>query len=360
MAYQTSLQVIVSSFPSIRSDNPYLNLCQKAAEEQGVEYDRSGDDYLDWRWLVSNRRRVRVLHLHWTQYHYVRRTRGASIAAFARFAIKLVLARILRYRIVWTMHNVLPHEPSSPPVLDHLGRLLVARVATSVIVHCKCAQELLARRFHRKREVYVVPHPNYCDVLSGAGSREEARAKLGLEHESKVLLFFGSIRPYKGLTDLLAAFRELPDADLALIIAGKPASSEIEAEIVSLIAGDTRVVTNLAYVSDEQLEMYLCASNVAVFPFRGVLTSGSVIFALSAGRPVVAPAMGCLPELLTPECGILYDPADARGLRNALLRCSELDLDAMGREARRRAGQFTAKSVALETLKAYQAGENRA
>jgi len=347
--------VIVSSFPSIRNDNPYLNLCQRALEEHGVRFDRSSGDWLEWRWLLDNRHRVNVLHLHWTQYHYVRSNRAASVVAFIKFAVKLLQARVLRYCIVWTMHNVLPHEKSSPSILDYLGHVLVAQLATSVIVHCDYGQEMLAHHFHRKRKVFVVPHPNYCTVLRSGGSGEEARAKLGLQQASLVFLFFGAIRPYKGVEDLIAAFREIPHADQALVIAGKPSNEDIEVDIISQVAKDARILSDLEYVSARKLAMYLRAASAVVLPFRDVLTSGSAMFALSAGRPVVAPAMGCLPELLSPECGILYDPADSDGLRKALARCRTLDLDAMGRQASRRAQQFTAERVALETLRAYRA-----
>jgi glycosyltransferase involved in cell wall biosynthesis len=353
--YQPVSQVIVSSFPSIRNDNPYLNLSQKALEEHGVRFDRSSGDWLQWRWLLDNRRRVNVLHLHWTQYHYARRKRRASVAAFVKFAVKLLLARVLRYRIVWTMHNVLPHERNFPSILDYLGRILLAQLATSVIAHCNYGQEMLAHHFHRKRKVFVVPHPNYCGVLPSGGSGEGARAKLGLQQVSLVFLFFGAIREYKGVADLIAAFREIPHADQALVIAGKPANEDIKADIMSRAAKDAHILSDLKHVSARKLEMYLRAASAVVLPFREVLTSGSAMLALSAGRPVVAPAIGCLPELLTPECGILYDPADADGLRKALVRCRHLDLDAMGRQASRRAQQFTAKRVALETLKAYGA-----
>jgi beta-1,4-mannosyltransferase len=355
MAYQPASPVTVSSFPSVRDDNPYLSLCHKALEEHGVRFDRSNGDYLDWRWLLHNRRRVNLLHLHWMHYHYVRSDRMASVAAFMKLVVKLLLARMLGYCIVWTMHNVLPHERSSPSILDCLGHIFMAQLATSVIVHCNYGQEMLAHHFHRKRRVFVVPHPNYGGVLPSGGSREEARAKLGLQQVGLVFLFFGAIRRYKGVTDLIAAFREIPHADQALVIAGKPSNEIFEADIVLRVAKDARILTDLEYVSDQKLEMYLRAASAVVLPFREVLTSGSAMFALSAGRPVVAPAIGCLPELLAPECGILYDPADPDGLREALVRCRSLDLSAMGRQASRRAQQFNAERVAMETLKAYRA-----
>jgi beta-1,4-mannosyltransferase len=353
--HQPVSQVIVSSFPSVRDDNPYLNLCQKALEDYGVRFDRSNGDWLEWRWLLDNWRRVNVLHLHWTHYHYAQSNRRASITAFMKFVAKLLLARGLGYRIVWTMHNVFPHERSSPPILDYLGQTLMAQLATSVIVHCNYGQEMLAHYFRRQSKVFVVPHPNYCDVLSSGGSREEARVELELQQSGLVFLFFGSIRPYKGVADLIAAFRKIPYAHQALVIAGKPANEDIRADITARVAGDTRIFMHLGYAPDRKLEMYLRAASVVVLPFREVLTSGSAMFALSAGRPVVAPAIGCLPELLIPECGILYDAADPDGLRKALARCRNSDLDSMGREARRRAQQFTAERVASQILKAYGA-----
>jgi glycosyltransferase involved in cell wall biosynthesis len=71
-------------------------------------------------------------------------------------------------------------------------------------------------------------------------------------------------------------------------------------------------------VPSENLQLYLNACDVVVLPYREDLTSGAAMLALSFGRPVVAPRMGTLEELLTDDCGVLYDPRSDAALVDAM------------------------------------------
>ena len=66
------------------------------------------------------------------------------------------------------------------------------------------------------------------------------------------------------------------------------------------------------------MQMYLRAADAVVLPYKDVLTSGSAILAMTFGQPVIAPAIGCLPESLGAEGTILYDPSTPDGLERAL------------------------------------------
>ncbi|MCU0489694.1 MAG: hypothetical protein MUE67_12185, partial [Anaerolineales bacterium] len=86
---------------------------------------------------------------------------------------------------------------------------------------------------------------------------------------------------------------------------------------------------------------------------RDILTSGSAMLAISEGKPVIAPACGCLPELLGEDCAVLYPPEDPTGLVEALKRCAQLDLRQMGINARRRAEAISLEATITPTLEAY-------
>ena len=104
----------------------------------------------------------------------------------------------------------------------------------------------------------------------------------------------------------------------------------------------------------DDMQIYLNASDVVVLPFLDTLTSGSAILALGFGRPVIAPAVGCLPELLRGHgCGIVYEPHGEHGLLHALQLARSLDLRRAGQQARERAEGLGWDGIARLTLAAY-------
>jgi len=72
------------------------------------------------------------------------------------------------------------------------------------------------------------------------------------------------------------------------------------------------------FIDDAELQFFIRAADAVVLPFRDVLTSGSAILALSFGRPVVAPRIGNLVEIVNEEMGILYAVEDQNGLVNGM------------------------------------------
>ena len=101
---------------------------------------------------------------------------------------------------------------------------------------------------------------------------------------------------------------------------------------------------------------YFNACDFVVLPFSDVMTSSSAMLALSFGRPIIAPAIGCLPEIITPETGLLYNPTHSDGLVEALRKCSTLDAAKMGECARLSVRRFTWDDLANITLQAYLPG----
>jgi glycosyltransferase involved in cell wall biosynthesis len=103
--------------------------------------------------------------------------------------------------------------------------------------------------------------------------------------------YFGLIRPYKSVDKLLAAFRELPaDGEpVSLYVGGKPSTEELGAEIAGLAAGDSRIDVYLEFLTDAELVAAATAAELVVLPYRDMHNSGSVLAALSLGRPVLVP-----------------------------------------------------------------------
>src|SRR3954464_15807540 len=119
--------------PPLRT-NPYQHLLYDSVSPYGL---RLVSGVLKVGWLVRNRRKARVIHLHWpeTCYRHVgRASTPLSWVKLALFGLRLAVARLLRYRVVWTLHQLVPHEPSARG-LDRSAAHLIAFFANAVIVH---------------------------------------------------------------------------------------------------------------------------------------------------------------------------------------------------------------------------------
>jgi beta-1,4-mannosyltransferase len=269
------------------------------------------------------------------------------------------LLRMLGVRLVWTVHNVGSHEGANDPVEMAVHRRL-AELSDAVICHCTAAEEAAAEAYALspglRQRLHVIPHGSYIGVYPNTVSRTEARNRLKLPLDARVLLFIGTVRPYKGLEDLLAAFRQLGHPGLRLIVAGRPRRAQDAAPIASAAAADPRVSLRLDHVPDDQLQVLLNASDVVVLPFRDILTSGSMILAMSFGRAIVAPSLGCLPETMPPGGGILYDPEEQGALEQALRAALDSDLVAMGARNLERARELDWGPIAAATEALYRKG----
>ena len=331
---------------------PYLPLLRQALAEQGATVVDVNNDFLSTRWLWAKRGQVDVLHFHWIQYHYLIAPQVGSTAALVHFLRKLVWARLLGYQIVWTMHNTLPHERAGGNI-DVVARRAMALLAHKVLVLCEDGIRQLAEQFNRRKLVYLTPHGHFVGVYPDCVSRVQARARLNLRPNDFVYLFFGGVRPHKNIEALLETFADLPGENVRLLIVGGARGDEIRQRVARLADADHRVITVLDHVPDDDVQSYMKATDAVVLPFSQVLSSSSVIAAMSFGRPVIAPARGCVPEWVVDGCGFVYDPADPNGLRQAMLAAQDANLTAMGRAAYDRVLTYSWDVVAKRTLAAY-------
>jgi len=332
-----------------KATNPYQYLLAQALVRVGVVVKHQSNLPSEL-WLIQNRGQVQILHMHWPSDLYAWGV--LTPIRFLRFVQKLVLARFWGYKIVWTMHNIIPHQYTFPGI-DIIGRFIIASLSNVIIVHCEHAKNELEKRFFRKKEVYVIPHGNYITRYPHSMSREEARQLLGIDADAFVYLYFGKILPYKNLDRLMRAFDQLGDENTVLVIGGKCDLREQRTMLGELAKGNERIKLFTEFIPDEMVQQLFFASDVFVVPFSRILTSGSVILGLSFGLPVVAPKLGCLPELITPRTGILYDPQDYNGLLCALRTIRHMDMKMMNVEAYRLALTLDWRMIGERTHQAY-------
>ncbi len=259
------------------------------------------------------------------------------------------LKRMARARIVFLCHNVLPHESSA---LDRmLSRLAYRQVNRFLVQSQEDHRRLLAMK--PAASVEVRPHPIYEFFNRGAYSREDARRELDLE--GRVILFFGLIRPYKGLRLLIDAFASgAEQLQGTLLIVGE--FYENKQPYLDRIrecgaADSIRVID--AYVPDGEVEKYFHACDLVVLPYLSATQSGIVQIAYGFDKPVVVTAVGGLPDVVEDGVtGFVVPPGDADALERAMRRFFQENMsETMQRgvsEARKRFSWAACKEALVE------------
>jgi glycosyltransferase involved in cell wall biosynthesis len=262
---------------------------------------------------------------------------------------------------VLTAHNARPH--AGEPGFPWQRRRLHGAADLVVCLSRAVAAELASQHLSPRPPVVI---PAGATVAHGVG-RDAARRRLGLPPEAPIALFFGLIKPYKGLDVLLAAFAQvrqrLPDA--RLLVAGAPrAPARPLYRAVHRAGLQGSVTLDLRYLPAGELPLYFAASDVVALPYRAASQSAVATLAHSWGRPVVASRVGGLAEQVEDGVtGALVPPGDPDRLAAALAALlSDLPQAAtMGARARERLHRVQPwPRVAAATLEAYRSAARRA
>jgi beta-1,4-mannosyltransferase len=336
----------VACLPPVLESNPYQRLLYEHLARLGLELATPARLRVSWLW--RSRRTVRALHFHWPQPYYRAswKGRGESVFTVVRlplFALRLAIARALGYRIVWTVHQVYPHESRSR-LGDRLGALVLARASNALIAHDAATAGEVEHRLGRwAPPVAIVPHGSYVGVYPEGREGTAVRKELGVEAEAFVFIAFGLLRRYKDVGLLLEAFSATRLPDAVLLVAGRPMDEEVAETVRSASERDPRVIPVLEFVPDERVAELYAAADAAVVARGDGGTSGALVLALSFGLPVVAARTGAYEELLGDgAAGWLFE-AGEMGSLGAALEAAASDPG----EARRRAAAAESKAKSL-------------
>ncbi|MBI4728159.1 MAG: glycosyltransferase family 4 protein [Acidobacteria bacterium] len=267
------------------------------------------------------------LHVHWTQ-GVLRRasSRGGAVNRYQGFVEQLDGLRARGIRIAYTAHDVLPFEFRYPDLEAAVCAAVVDR-ADLVLAFCSRTPDLVRPYYDIPQgKMRILRHSSYLGVYPTDLSPEQARRELSLDPGNTVLSLVGAIRHYKGLDLLLDAFETASgkDPSLRLLVAGRPGLYPEADELAERCRRNPAVRAHFDALPDDRMQVWYLAADVAVFPYREVLMSGALMTALSFGRPVIAPRMGCVPDLVTPDIGILFEPGVPGDLERALLEAPRL------------------------------------
>jgi glycosyltransferase involved in cell wall biosynthesis len=285
---------------------------KKPLKAEGVRYWIDSLNPLTWLATFWRIRRYRpdVVILQWWTTFWVP----------AWFVLGVLNRLFLRRPLVIICHNVLPHEVRW---WDLWLARLVLRLGTRFIVQ---SLEEKGRLLDMIPEAHidVAPHPVYDMFADQRISKEEARRRLGLSLGVPVLLFFGIVREYKGLKDILAALPKIQArlGSVILVVAGEFWEDKRPClEMSERLRVSDSVIIEDRYIPNEEVPLYFSAADVLVAPYRRATGSGVIQMAMGFRVPVITTSMSGLTEIVVDgKTGFVVPPADPEALATAITR----------------------------------------
>jgi D-inositol-3-phosphate glycosyltransferase len=244
---------------------------------------------------------------------------GAGLPLFDQFLLKPLTKKL---PVILTVHDCLPHYERFVSRDSFMRKNL--RIPHRLIVHYENGKEQLIKHWGiDKDSIDVIPHGIV--PVKSSPPKMDARKKLELLEDKKVLLFFGSIRENKGLNVLLKSMKEvvLQNPDVLLVIAGampRDTSFQPYQDIIEKNNLSQNIRTFIEFIQDEDLDYYFAACDVIVLPYiRFESQSGVLLRAYAHKKPVVVSDIGAMGELIrSDQVGIAVQPNDEKSLSSAI------------------------------------------
>lgn len=299
----TAPSVIVQMTPA-RFQNPYYGLFYRAFSSAGWDF-RFSTDLSEM--VVYARQKGSALTFWFHQFDPFYHNAPFPLDEADRLLESLRLLRKHGSRVVATWHNPLPHNRDhlDADVLLYTG---LNEILHAIIAHTNCAVRSI-RQYCPNVPVHILPHPSFLGHFPPPPAKRVARDHLRLANDDFLLLTFGAFKPYKNTSFLLDAWEALAsrshNSGSSLILAGAWHDDDETKRRARLLPGVALVDRRL---SDDELALFLAASDAAIFSHHDIWVSGAAILAMTFGLPVLAPSNSGLGDyILNEDNGLLFE-----------------------------------------------------
>ncbi|MFK0003914.1 glycosyltransferase [Paenarthrobacter sp. NPDC090522] len=344
----------VLGYTPVGRTNPYQSLLYRAAEDYNiatVPVVKSWDFQKLFK-LPTDNSNV-ILHIHWTSFilHGITsyNTAKKKIQDF-RAAINDIKSK--GGKIVWTLHNIIPHDSLYPDLEMQIQQFLAEQADVLHVLSDASAEMMSAALTIDKRKLVNVPHPNYRLTYEDYVTRRNARLEFGIGPNDRVYVLLGALKAYKGLDRLLKAFDGFragdPSIRRVLLVGGMADESAEVTEFVKKCLKHPDILIEPKKVPNHMVQNYMRAADVGLAPYTRMLNSGAVLLYQSFDLPVIASDVPAIWENMTEEIGERVADNSVQSLVSAFERADRFFENDVRRQVRSYADQFDATVLSRE------------
>ncbi|MDT8366708.1 MAG: glycosyltransferase family 4 protein [bacterium] len=243
-------------------------------------------------------------------------------------SLLMIYYKLLGKKLLFTAHNVDAMERvGKRSLVNRISLKFLYTLSDHIIVHTEKMKKKMGRWYGVPEEKISVVSYGINDMVPKTDlTSAEARRKLGIDEDDKVVLFFGNITLYKGYEYLLEAFAGLADKDkkeVLLLVAGRIMTEEAHRSQIEKIIQEKgisgRMMTRHQFIPDEDIEVYFKAADILVLPYKNIFQSGVLFLSYSFGLPVIVSDVGSLRDHVSVgETGYVVPPRDPEALKEQI------------------------------------------
>ncbi|MDP5191674.1 exostosin domain-containing protein, partial [Rheinheimera baltica] len=233
-----------------------------------------------------------VLHIHWINVLFKGHNKETIASVLDNFLDKIRNLKSKGVKIVWTVHNRQNHEVIDLD-LEVAFRQDLSRICDAVLLHHPMIANELSKWLDSNCVIEIIEHGLYSNYYSNYISKDEAKSKLGLIGENVVISTLGQVREYKNLPDkidTISSVNKLLPINIKYIVAGRISCQKT---LDKLNGSDVALIQN-RFIKDEEVQVFLNASDFILLSYRDILTSGSFFQSVTFKKPVLSPQLGSL------------------------------------------------------------------
>jgi len=341
-------------------NNPYQELLYSSLFKRNIKIqylDHKKILFIPFKLLFYRLRGYKIFHLHWQHFETHLKFKPLKKILNTIYAILFIyLIKILQYKLVWTIHNLIPHENQT--INDKYLSKFISDNSDAKIIHALNTKQSLKKLHCHLNNIYLIPHGSFKNYYPNNTNKKSSRKQLGLKQDAFIYLYFGMIRKYKNVDILLKNFNDLLGKYPAskLQIAGKCYNHELKKVILRYKRKlPNSIYIKLDYISDNKIQLYFNASDIIVLPYSNVTTSGTSILALSFKKPIIYPEIGNLNEM-PKNIGFSYNINSKKGIYDAMTKAiiNKKHLRSLGQNGLKYAESISWDKIADETKNVYQ------
>lgn len=305
--YSKVFVVPIIRFKFPQTDYLYLLYKELLAESEDYEI-HSISVFNHYKFVISAIiHRNSILHYHWVEYQNTK-----ALVAMPYKLLCIALFKFFGGNIVWTIHNIAPHDKKYLSLHHTIHKWLAGKAAV-IHVHSQSAIPIVKEYLQTSEEkIYVLEHPDF----PSTEMKKQTAIDEFLNHYgegrtnlvSPTILIFGGISEYKGIREIIDIL-STQKKDFSLIIAGyvKIGQEPLHRFIIDKTIQDDRVIYVPCFIPEEHYPSLLHSADICVFNYDAILTSGGVSMALAYQKEVIAPNKGCLQDLKDEERVSLFN-----------------------------------------------------
>jgi len=273
------------------------------------------------------------LHFDWITSYYERRRLWMTLVLLPLFYAQVLYVRYFTStKIVWTLHNIDPHNANHLWLHRWVRRFFGRQCAWIRVFSDDSVGRACTALNQSPAKFKVIPEGPYTAVYPNDLTQQVARKKLNLAESQRVLLSLGYIKPYKGIENLIKTYAKLKPINTSLVIAGNCLDIAYKHQLEALLLAHPEVDIRLmaSFIPPEALQVYFNAADAVVLPFDKVENSGSAIMAMGFKKAILAPKMGVLKKRLVQQNFLLYNSLE-EGL-NTIFAIDKNELEHIGQK----------------------------